>query len=102
MTACPVSGVLSTKLSVGARHMHSGEPMSFACCRATRYCERAKECLKMVASSQTPGSAGIHLILAEQYLLLAQREIKASNPIEGIRREFNQAASSSGTDHCFD
>ena len=53
--------------------------------RAKRYHDRAEECLQIAATSQTPGTGGIHLRLAELYLLLAQSEIgKASEPAQDV------------------
>jgi hypothetical protein len=42
--------------------------------RAKRYCDRANECLQIIATSQTPGTGAIYLLLAEHYLLLAATE----------------------------
>lgn len=42
--------------------------------RARRYCDRANECLEIIASSQTPGTGAIHLLIAEHYLRLAASE----------------------------
>jgi hypothetical protein len=48
--------------------------MSGTCDRAKRYRDRAEECLQVVASSQTPGTGEIYLLLAKHYLLLADSE----------------------------
>jgi hypothetical protein len=48
--------------------------MSGTCDRAKRYCNRANECLQVFATSQTPGTGEIHLLIAEHYLLLATSE----------------------------
>jgi hypothetical protein len=42
--------------------------------RARRYSDRANECLEIIASSQTPGTGTIHLLIAEHYLRLAASE----------------------------
>ena len=48
--------------------------------RARRYCDRANECIQIIASSQTPGTGTIHLLIAEHYLRLAASEkTKESN-----------------------
>jgi hypothetical protein len=44
--------------------------------RARRYCDRANECLQIMATSQTPGTGSIYLLIAEHYLLLATSENK--------------------------
>ena len=38
---------------------------------AKRYCNRANECMQVFATSQTPGTGEIYLLIAEHYLLLA-------------------------------
>jgi hypothetical protein len=42
--------------------------------RAKRYRDRAEECLRILASAQTPGSGEIHLMLAHYNLMLAELE----------------------------
>jgi hypothetical protein len=42
--------------------------------RAKRYCNRANECMQVFATSQTPGTGEIQLLIAEHYLLLAASE----------------------------
>jgi hypothetical protein len=44
------------------------------CNRAKRYCDRANECLQIIATSETPGTGEIYLLIAEHYLLLAASE----------------------------
>jgi hypothetical protein len=44
--------------------------MSGTCDQAQRYRERAEECLQIVATSQTPGTGEIYLLIAHHYLLL--------------------------------
>ncbi len=39
--------------------------------RAKHYCDRANECLQILATSHTPGTGEIYLQIAEHYLLLA-------------------------------
>jgi hypothetical protein len=73
------------------------EPMSGTRDRAKRYCDRANECLQILATSQTPGTGEIYLQIAEHYLLLATSQKKASSrtghrPIAG---PFDAAASQS-------
>ena len=58
--------------------------------RARRYCNRANECLQVYATSQTPGTGGIYLLIAEHYLLLASSEAskeskRTSNPTQVSR-----------------
>lgn len=53
--------------------------MSGMCDRAKRYCDRAQECLEIVATSLTPGTGEIHLLIAEHYLLLAASEKKKAS-----------------------
>jgi hypothetical protein len=48
--------------------------MSATCNRAKRYCDRANECMQVFATSQTPGTGKVHLLIAEHYLLLAAME----------------------------
>ena len=55
------------------------EPMSGSRDRAKRYCDRANECLQILATSQTPGTGEIYLQIAEHYLLLATSQKKASS-----------------------
>jgi hypothetical protein len=50
------------------------EPMPGTQERAKRYCNRANECMQVFATSQTPGTGEIHLLIAEHYLLLAASE----------------------------
>jgi hypothetical protein len=50
------------------------EPMSGTSDRAKRYCDRANECLQIMATLQTPGVGAIYLLIAEHYLLLAASE----------------------------
>jgi hypothetical protein len=50
------------------------EPMSGTTDRAKRYCDRANECMQVFATSQTPGTGEIYLLIAEHYLLLAASE----------------------------
>ncbi len=50
--------------------------------RAKRYCTRANECLQVYATSQTPGTGEIYLLIAEHYLLLATSEAN-----KGIKRD---------------
>jgi hypothetical protein len=50
------------------------EPMSGTFDRAKRYCDRANECMQIIATSQTPGTGAIYLLIAEHYLLLAASE----------------------------
>jgi hypothetical protein len=45
--------------------------------RAKRYCSRANECMQVFATSQTPGTGEIQLLIAEHYLQLAASEKKA-------------------------
>jgi hypothetical protein len=48
--------------------------------RAKRYRERAEECLRTVATSQTPGTGGqIYLLIAEHCLLLAASEMRVAS-----------------------
>src|SRR5271169_355749 len=66
------------------------EPMSGTCDRAKRYCNRANECLQVFATSQTPGTGEIYLLIAEHYLLLATSEAskeskRTSNPAQVSR-----------------
>jgi hypothetical protein len=57
------------------------EPMPRACDQAKRYRDRAQECLQIVATSQTPGTGEIYLLIAKHYLLLAASEKRtASSP----------------------
>jgi hypothetical protein len=63
--------------------------MSGSSDRAKRYCDRANECIQIMADSQTPGTGAIHLQIAEHYLLLATSEKKkassrASSPAEAV------------------
>jgi hypothetical protein len=44
--------------------------MSGTCDRVQRYRDRAEECLQIVATSQTPGTGEIYLLIAHHYLLL--------------------------------
>jgi hypothetical protein len=60
--------------------------MPGTCSRAERYCDRANECLRIVASSQTPGTGATYLQLAEYYLLLASSEKKKAQNQIGNRR----------------
>jgi hypothetical protein len=54
--------------------------MSSAFDRAKRYLDRAEECPRIIATSETPGSGEIYLLIAHQYLLLAASESRrASN-----------------------
>jgi len=53
--------------------------MSGTCDRAKRYCDRANECFQIIASSQTPGTGAIYLLIAEHYLLLATSEKKKAS-----------------------
>jgi hypothetical protein len=55
------------------------EPMSGTRDRAKHYCDRANECLQILATSQTPGTGEIYLQIAEHYLLLATSQKKASS-----------------------
>jgi hypothetical protein len=50
--------------------------MSGTCDRASRYCNRANECLQVFSTSQTPGTGEIYLLIAEHYLLLAASEAR--------------------------
>jgi hypothetical protein len=59
--------------------------------RAKLYCDRANECLQIIATSQTPGTGAIYLQIAEHYLLLAASEKKKAssrtsnrNPTEAV------------------
>jgi hypothetical protein len=54
--------------------------------RARRYCDRANECIQIIASSQTPGTGTIHLLIAEHYLRLAASEKKKESNRFGARR----------------
>jgi hypothetical protein len=54
--------------------------------RARRYCDRANECLEIIASSQTPGTGTIHLLIAEHYLRLATSEKKKESNRSNARR----------------
>jgi hypothetical protein len=47
--------------------------------RAKRYSERAQECLQTVATSQTPGTGQIYLLIAEHCLLLDASEMELAN-----------------------
>jgi len=60
--------------------------MSGTCDRATRYCNRANECMTVFATSQTPGTGQIHLQIAEHYLLLAALEKRTELRLSGNRR----------------
>lgn len=53
------------------------EPMSGTRDRAKHYCDRANECLQILATSQTPGTGEIYLLIAEHYLRLATSQKKA-------------------------
>ena len=55
------------------------EHMSGTSDRAKRYCDRANECLQIIATSQTPGTGAIYLQIAEHYLLLATSEKKKTS-----------------------
>ena len=48
--------------------------MSGTTYRAKRYCNHATECMQVFATSQTPGTGEIYLLIAEHYLLLAASE----------------------------
>jgi hypothetical protein len=50
------------------------EPMSGTSDRAKRYRDRANECMRVFATSQTPRTGEIYLLIAEYYLLLATSE----------------------------
>lgn len=54
--------------------------------RARRYCDRANECLEIIASSQTPGTGAIYLLIAEHYLRLAASEKKKESNRSSVRR----------------
>src|SRR5580692_5080072 len=58
------------------------EPMSGTYDRARRYSDRANECLEIIASSQTPGTGTIHLLIAEHYLRLAASEKKRIESVQ--------------------
>src|ERR1700730_4695114 len=62
------------------------EPMSGTYDRARRYCDRANECIQIIASSQTPGTGTIYLLIAEHYLRLAASEKKKESNRSSIRR----------------
>ena len=53
--------------------------MSGTCDRAERYRNRANECMQVFATSQTPGTGEIYLLIAEHYLLLATSEASKGN-----------------------
>ena len=44
--------------------------------QAKHYCDRANECMHIMATSQTPGTGETLRLIAEHYLLLAASEIK--------------------------
>ena len=54
--------------------------------RARRYSDRANECLEIIASSQTPGTGTIYLLIAEHYLRLAASEKTKESNRTGNRR----------------
>jgi hypothetical protein len=68
------NSVLCTAFITKTNICASEWPMSIMCDRAKRYCDRAQECLQIVATAPTPGTSEIHLLIAEQYLLLAASE----------------------------
>jgi hypothetical protein len=53
---------------------------------ARRYCDRANDCIQIIASSQTPGTVAIHLLIAEHYLRLAASEKTKESNQTGNRR----------------
>jgi hypothetical protein len=62
--------------------------------RAKHYCDRAEECLQIVATSQTPGTGEIYLLIAEHYLVLAASEKrKASGQIQTNNRRLAELTS---------
>ena len=63
--------------------------MSFTCCRAKRFRDRAEEYLQIAGTSQTPGTGRIQLLLAEQYLVGAIGDETSDYPCE---REFSAAS----------
>ena len=63
------------------------EPMSGTFDRAKRYCDRANECMQIIATSQTPGTDAIYLLIAEHYLLLAAAEKRMPITTDGY--DFN-------------
>lgn len=66
--------------------------MSGASDRAKRYCNRANECIQIIATSQTPGTGAIYLLLAEHYLLLAASEEKKASSRTSNHRPTEAAA----------
>jgi hypothetical protein len=52
--------------------------------RANRYRERAEECLRTAATSQTPGADQIYLLIAEHCLVLAASEMDLANRAAAI------------------
>jgi hypothetical protein len=65
--------------------------------RAKRYCDRANECIQIIASSQTPGTETVQLLIAEHYLRLAASEkTKESNQSSNRRPTEPQEISAFG------
>jgi hypothetical protein len=81
------NGILCAALMHSVKMALRMGSMSGTSHRAKRYCDRANECLQVFATSQTPGTGEIYLLIAEHYLLLAAsekgkelRQTRASSP----------------------
>jgi hypothetical protein len=64
--------------------------MSGTCDRARRYRDRAEECLQIVATSQTPATGEIYLLIAHYYLLLAASQNRNALSHTGNHRPLNR------------
>jgi hypothetical protein len=58
--------------------------------RAKRYRERAEACLQTVATSQTPGTGQIYLLIAEHCLRLAALEIRITGEQLRVTADIDQ------------
>jgi hypothetical protein len=47
--------------------------------RVRRYTDRAEECIETAATSRTPGTGQIYLLIAEHCLLLAASEVRKAS-----------------------